>query len=201
MPTEAVILGAGGHGKVVLDAVVSGGRTCRVVDQDPGRVGKTILGLTVEMLDPSISYPLLHVAIGDNMVRRKLRVALDAVVLEWLSVQHPRAVLSTSVSAGEGLFIAANAVVGPDVQLGALTIVNHGAVIDHDCEIGAYCHVAPNATLGGGVKLADGVLVGSGAVLLPGVQVGENAVIGSGAVVTHDVNARMTVLGVPAKEK
>jgi len=41
--------------------------------------------------------------------------------------------------------------------------------------------------------------VGGGAVLLPGVEIGEDAFVGAGAVVTKGVEARMLVVGNPAR--
>lgn len=48
-------------------------------------------------------------------------------------------------------------------------------------------------------RIKKGASLGSGAVILCGVTVGEGAMIGAGAVVTHDVPARATVAGVPAR--
>lgn len=201
MLIDCVILGSGGHGKVVLDAFLISSHACRVMDHDPDRVGSTLLGIKVELFDLDHIPSKMHLAIGDNAVRKKLHQELDAFVSEWVVVRHPDSVVSASAGIGDGVFIAANSIVGADSKIGMMAIVNHGSVVDHDCIVGAYCHVAPNATLGGGVRLANGVLVGSGAVILPGIDVGENAVIGSGAVVTRNVSSGSTVLGVPAKEK
>jgi UDP-2-acetamido-3-amino-2,3-dideoxy-glucuronate N-acetyltransferase len=44
-----------------------------------------------------------------------------------------------------------------------------------------------------------GAALGSGAVIMGGVRVGAGALVGAGAVVTRDVDAGVTVAGVPAR--
>lgn len=203
MPTELFLFGAGGHGKVVLDALYASGRSAVVFDADPDKAGKTFLKNVIQSLPAGYSgMPEYgHVAIGDSRVRRKMAAEFCVAGARLVSVLHPQAVVSASAEVGEGCFIAASAVVGPEAILSDGTIVNHGAVVDHDSQIGAYCHIAPNATLGGQVVLGDEVLVGSGAVILPGIRVGDGAQIGSGAVVTRDVEAGQIMVGIPARSR
>lgn len=198
MHTEIVVYGAGGHGKVVLDAILRLGQQPRLFDDDRTKYGEWLLGIPVE--SPSLlsedDFCRVHVAIGSNSIRRRISVKLGG---DWVTLIHPQASVADSSCIGRGCFIAAAAVLAPDCVLGEGSIVNHGAVVDHDCRIGSFCHVSPNATLGGEVTIGQAVLIGSGAVVLPGVSVSDGATVGAGAVVTHDVAAQATVHGVPAK--
>lgn len=186
------VFGAGGHAKVVLDALDSGAapeRLVTVFDADPAKVGTHIAGRTVAAwpVAATVAYTAVHVAIGSGGARGRTQRQLAEAGARPMSVAHPRAVVSPSARIGDGSFVAAQAVVGPEAALEDGVIVNHGAVVDHDCFVGAFSHIAPNATLGGAVRVGANVLVGAGATILPGVSIGDGAVIAAGATVPRDV--------------
>ncbi len=203
MPTEFFLLGAGGHGKVVLDALYACGNSVRVFDADAGKAGTSLLNNTIYLLSTDLAElpECGHVAVGDNAVRRRVTEEFLSQGKSLLTVLHPHAVVAPSASVADGCFIAAAAVVGPEASLAEGCIINHGAVIDHDAQIGGYCHIAPNVTLGGQVVVGEEVLIGSGAVVLPGIRIGKGARIGAGAVVTRDVEAGQIVIGIPARSR
>lgn len=200
-----VLLGAGGHAKVVYDAIAAAGiaRAVRVMDDDPARAGAAFLGLRIEApVGPLAGVPMhVHVAIGDNRARAGAGDRVRAAGKRLVAVVHPRAQLSPHATVEAGAFVAALAVLAPSVTVGECAIINHSAIVDHDCIVGANAHVAPHATLGGGVRIGAGALIGAGAIVLPGVTVGDWAVVGAGAVVTHPVQGGSTVIGVPARRK
>ena len=205
MPTESLIyvIGAGGHAKVVIDALLAGGvelARLRVADQRPSGAGATVLGAPLQSpaAHRGMAGAYFHVAIGDPATRARLHGELRALGVRPLSVVHPASVVSPHASLGEAVFVAARAVVGPGATLGDGVIVNHGAVVDHDCVVGDFSHIAPNATLGGGVQVGAQALVGAGANVLPGKQVGDLAVVGAGAVLLSDIPAGRHWAGVPA---
>ena len=57
----------------------------------------------------------------------------------------------------------------------------------------------PGANISGGVVIGSGVLIGTGAQVLQYLHVGAGAIVAAGAVVTRDVNAGITVVGIPAR--
>ncbi len=204
MNNKAIYLvGASGHGKVVLDALLQFGMPSErivVTDDSIQLIAKDFLGLpiVVPALQVGASQGLFHVAIGDGKVRQRLFESLEEIGSQPITVLHPRATISRFVSIGPGSFVAAHAVIAPGVIIGRGTIINHGTVIDHDCVIGSFVHISPNSTLGGGVKIGDSVLVGSGATILPGTIVGDRAIIGAGAVVLKNIDVGVICAGVPA---
>lgn len=199
-----VILGAGGHGRVVADAAALQvpARTLVATDRDPARsAGQLLPGVALQSIEQALAHDQahaqVHIAIGDNAARRRESQAIG--VQRLATVVHPRACVSTHARIGPGCFVAAQAVVAPGAQLGQGVIVNHAAVVDHDVRVGDFCHIAPGAVLGGGVTLGSGVLVGSGAAVRLGLKVCDDALIGAGAVVCQDLTEPGVYAGVPAR--
>lgn len=202
MHTDPIhLIGAGGHGRVVADALIATGVAADRFAVRDGREGLTIRG--IDVATPAVADDLsgiqFHIAVGSAAVRAQLYEAAVARGGTPLTVVHPAAIVAADAAMGEGSFIAAAAVVAPLVRTGRATIVNHGAIVDHDVVIGDFCHVAPNATLGGGVRIGNNVLIGSGTVVLPGVLIGDNVTIGAGAVVLADLGPGGTWVGNPAR--
>lgn len=206
MSAEPVILlGAGGHSKVVLASLEAAGRrVAAILDDDPSTAGRRVLGIEVtgpvERLD-SLGAVEAVIAIGDNRMRRQLVPRAEGICpsLSWATAVHPAAVVHPSARLGPGTVVFAGAVIQPDAVVGAHAIVNTGASVDHDCQLGDFVHVAPGARLGGGVTVGEGVLLGIGCAVLPGRSVGAWAVVGAGATVTEDVGDGWTVAGTPAR--
>lgn len=191
------IYGAGGHGKVVLDAMQVSGMHCDGFVDD-GDVA-IWMGLTVQTssnLDLNGEF-LLHLAVGNCKLRETIanKWPLD----RFFSVLHPDASIAKTNEIGLGTFIAAKAVIAPDAKVGNHCIINHSSVIDHDCKVGDYSHIAPQSSLGGASKIGKGTLIGAGAIVLPGINIGDYALVGAGAIVTKDVTSGTIVAGVPAR--
>jgi sugar O-acyltransferase (sialic acid O-acetyltransferase NeuD family) len=194
-----VLLGAGGHAKVVLATLVAcGHEVSEVLDDDAGRHGTSLLGRPVS--GPIAGHRFASrqpatAAIGDNRIRR----GLSTLDLAWVGAVHPAATVHATVSCGAGTVILAGAVVQPDTALGAHVIVNTSAAVDHDCRIGDWVHLAPGCRLAGGVRVEEGALLGIGSAVIPGVTIGAWATVGAGAVVLADVAPGSVVAGVPAR--
>lgn len=210
MPTDpslrstCLLIGAGGHALVVLDALRAShpGMIAEVYDDNPSLAG-------MQLLDAAIRIPVAaaepagqfcHVAIGHNETRRQKASQLQDRGGQLLTVCHPAAIVSPAASLGAGCFLAAGSIIAPGAVVGDGVIVNHGAVVDHHCQVGAWTHLAPRAVIGGGVTIAEGVMLGAGCIVLPGLRIGRQATIGAGAVVTRNVAASETWVGIPAKE-
>ncbi len=204
---NVVIVGAGGHGRVVLDILRLSGRHTVVgfLDADTARAGGSVDGVPV--LGPINLLPKLLkqevrgaiVAIGDNRIRLSYAQLVAEHGLELISAIHPTAVVSPLAKVGKNVCIAAGAILSTDAQVGDSSIINTGAVIDHECRIGAGCHICPGALLAGRVETGSGAFIGLGAKILPCLKVGEFATVGAGAVVREDVPDGATVVGVPAR--
>ncbi|MBC8105509.1 MAG: acetyltransferase [Anaerolineae bacterium] len=206
---DVVIIGAGGHGKVVLDILrAASGSKIRPVgflDADPALIGTSINDLPV--LGPIHHISKLRqqkvcgaiVAIGDNRARFSYARYLLDESIELISAIHPGAIVSTTAKTGRNVVIAAGAIVCADAQIGDSVILNTGCIVDHECEIGESAHICPAAALAGRVRIGAGAFIGLGAKIIQCRTVGAHATIGAGAVVIEDIPANVTAVGVPAR--
>ncbi len=199
---DLIILGAGGHCKVVAD-VISGSTGVRIRaihDVNVSVHGKFIEGCEVTPWPPlqTIAAPI-HIAIGDCNRRADIAEEVLQASIPLYSVISENALISPSAELMLGVFVAAGVIIAADSRIGRATIINHNAVVDHDTMVGDYSHIAPSATLCGGVWVGSRTLIGAGAVVLPGVKVGSGVVIGAGSVVNRDVPNDACVAGMPAR--
>lgn len=206
---SCIILGAGGHARVLIDALQSAGTTnsLGILDAGTGFAGTTIFGVPVlgdDGLLPTLArngtrrFVVAVGSIGDWSARRRLFDQAVALGLSPLTVIHPRSVISPWAEIGPGSQILACAVVNAGARLGKNVIVNTGAIVEHDCTLGDYVHVATGARLASTISIGEGAHVGAGAVIRQCIEIGSNAVIGAGAVVVSNVPPSTTVVGVPA---
>lgn len=196
-----VVVGAGGHGKVVCDALQSIGETVEGFVDDQRGVGDRVLGLPV-LGDTAwlAAHPRrIALGIGDNARRQAVADRLQGAGCVLARVIHAAATVAPSATILEGTVVLARAVINPDAKVDRGTIINTAAVVEHDCVVGAYAHLSPSAALGGGARIGALVHVGLGAVVLPLVTVGDRAIVGAGAVVNRHVEAGVVVRGVPAR--
>ncbi|HSH92069.1 MAG TPA: NeuD/PglB/VioB family sugar acetyltransferase [Ramlibacter sp.] len=196
-----LILGAGGHGRVVADAALASRvwSSVSACDRNPAHsAGELLPGVPLHPIESALaSAAPVHIAIGNAASREREANAIRADLVA--TVIHPAATVSSHATVAAGCFIAAQAVVAPGASLGRCVIVNHGAVIDHDVKVGDFSHIAPLVALGGGSQVGSRTLVGSGASVLPGVRVGDDVVIGAGAVVRDHLDQPGIYAGVPAR--
>tara|TARA_R110000787_G_scaffold89306_4_gene189152 strand:- start:7653 stop:8291 length:639 start_codon:yes stop_codon:yes gene_type:complete len=209
MTQKLVIVGAGGHGKVIADCLRAAGKTITgFVDNDPMRHGERVMGISVLGSDTELEnlarddvYLLNGIgSTGPTDSRRAVFDRLCGMGFIFTDAIHPSAVIAEDVNYGQGIQILANAVINPGCQIGINVVINTRAGIDHDCRLGDHVHIAPGATLSGDVEVGDGAHIGTGASVRNGVTICARATVGVGAAVINDVGAEARVAGVPAKE-
>lgn len=209
MSRPLLVLGAGGHARVLVDALLASGRVLAgIVDRDPRLAGTSLLGVPViggdEVVDEfpqdeillvngvgSVDLPDARIRIFERFSRRGYRFG---------AVVHPSAVVAADVKLGEGAQVMAGSVVQSGCRIGCNVIVNTRAAVDHDGLIGDHSHLAPGVTLSGGVQVGTGVHIGTGATLIHGISIGDGCLIAAGAVVVNSLRAGLKVRGVPARE-
>ncbi len=206
--SRCLILGCGGHGRVVLDILRNAGQAEVVgfVDSDPHMVGRRVDGIEVlGCPDDLASLRTKHtiesaiVAIGNNGVRRAFAHKLTELGFELINAIHPSANIAGNATMGKNVVVAAGSLVCAHCQIGDSVILNTGCIVDHESLIGTATHICPGARLAGRVTVESGAFVGIGATVIQSLRIGYEAIIGAGAVVIRDVAPMSTVVGVPAQ--
>lgn len=194
-----IIVGAGGHGKVVADNALKNGYTdiCFVDDHATGScMGFPVIGTSAEMQSLNDSRTDFIIGIGSNAVRKRIA---ERFAVNWVTIIHPSAQIGMNVSIGKGTVIMAGAAVNPCTRIGSHCIINTRAVVEHDNVIADYAHISPNAALAGNVRVGEGTHIGIGAAVRNNIDICGNCIIGAGGAVVKNITESGTYAGVPAK--
>ncbi|BBP60733.1 acetyltransferase [Pseudomonas sp. St316] len=202
---SVVMIGAGGHAKVLLSLATSAGFNVIGVcaPEFKSREVKTWRGVDIlgddsfiEQLDPG-EVGLIN-GIGQvihNSIRKTIFRRYRDRGFYFPVLIHPSASIDSTASLGQGVQVMAGAVIQADCDIGENTIINTRASIDHDCHVHANVHVAPGAVVCGDSTLCEGVFVGAGATIIQSLTVGENSVVGAGSVLVSSLPADRISLG------
>jgi UDP-perosamine 4-acetyltransferase len=206
---EVILLGGGGHARVLIDLLQMSASYSAIGILDPALDrGTTRLGIPV--LGDDGQLPLLYergiryacVAVGstrDNQKRKELFDHLKQLGYRLPVLVHQKAIVSANVLVDEGVQIMAGAMVQSGAVIGENSIINTGAIVEHDCRIESHVHVCSGAVLSGGCRVGAGAFIGAGATIIQEVDIGADAVIAAGALVISSVAACQKVMGVPAR--
>lgn len=203
--TRVVILGSGGHAKVVIEILRENPALdivgCLAQERGaPSVRGVPVIGDDSELprlRDAGVAHAF--VALGDNRLRLRVIEYVLAQGLQLINAVSRHAVLSPSAQLGTGIAVMAGAVINAEAAVGNGVIVNTGATIDHDCVLGPMSHVGPGTNLAGSVRIGAGAFLGTGCRVTPGIRIGDWSVVGAGSAVFGDIPANVVAVGVPAK--
>ena len=196
-----IIVGAGGHGKVIADNALKNGYTdiSFVDDCAIGEcIGFPIVGTSDEIEKLNDGATDFIIGIGNNATRKLIAEKYN---VNWVSFIHPSAQIAVNVSIGKGTVVMAGAVVNVCASIGCHCIINTGAVVEHDNIIENYVHISPRVALGGTVCIGECTHIGIGAVVKNNISVHSDCVVGAGAVVVKNIKDNGIYIGVPARKK
>ena len=200
---KLIIIGASGQGKVIADiAELCGYCDIFFFDDNPQVkfCGKyEVVGCCKDA--PDYKDADFFVAIGNAAIRRRIQIELINSGFKVVSLIHPSAVISKSVTIGVGTAVMAGAVINPDAVIGQGCIVNTCSSVDHDCVVGDFSHVSVGAHVAGTARIGENTWIGAGAVVSNNIDITDNCMIGAGAVVVKNLTDPATYIGVPAKKK
>ena len=204
MIERVVILGGGGHAKVVADILEEMAELeiegyFAPQPRPDGLYGYRWLGPDASLEEsPAAGVRSAFVAIGDNRRRMDCLEFLKRRGFRLINAVSPRAVISRHAKLGQGVAVMPGAVINAGTQVGDGAIVNTNASVDHDCVIGACAHIAPGVALAGCVSVGEGAFLGVGSSVIPGITIGPWTTVGAGGVVVADLPGSVLALGVPA---
>lgn len=194
-----VIIGAGGHGRVIADIAAKIGYYDKIIFLDDSTNTKV---KTVGKIHHYKRYITDHdfiVAIGNNEIRRNIFDMLINHGAFVTTLIHPNAVISSDVLIGKGTVVMPGAVINVGAKIGECAIINTCSSIDHDCIIGDFTHVSVGAHLAGSVDIGCMSMIGAGATIINNIYICNECIIGAGAVVIRNIYTPGIYTGIPAK--
>lgn len=203
MPKDVIIIGAGGHARVIADIIKkSGDKIVGFLDDNADIQGKTIfdgkivLGDTSEESVKKYSDCYFIIGIGSNRVRKIISEKYSN--LKWYTAIHPSAIIANEVSIEKGSVIMAGAIVNTGTKIGKHCIINTRSSLDHDNIVEDYVHISPGVTLAGNVHIKEKTWICAGTTIINNITINKNNIIGAGSVVIKDITTEnSTYVGVP----
>ena len=146
---KLLIIGAGGHGKVIADIALQLGTYQKVAFLDDNTKIASVIGCeregTMQQLHLESRETEVFVAVGNSKIRQTLCDQVKELGFSMPTLIHPHAVVANDVLLGKGTVVMAGAVINSGVKLGEGVIVNTSSSVDHDCEVGDFSHIAVGA--------------------------------------------------------
>ena len=196
---KLIILGAGGHGRVVAEMAEQLGYSVSFLD-DTQSADDKVIGKISDFKKYIDGYSFF-VAIGNNELRKALLTELGESGVEIATLIHPRSAVSENATIEKGTVVMAGAVVNSGSRIGEGCILNTCSSVDHDCNISDFTHISVGAHLAGNVRIGKESFVCAGATVINNISICEKCIIGAGAVVIKDITESGTYIGVPAVKK
>lgn len=207
MKDKIVVIGGGGHAKVIVSVLKKLNKYEIVGYTDPENKGE-ILGVPYlgndktlnSLYKDGVNYAFIGLGqIKSAERRRKLVGICKSIGFNFPAIISPNAIINEDVSIGNGAVVMDGVTINSSSTIGEFSIVNTNASIDHDCSIGDFTHIAPGVTLSGEVNIGNNVLIGAGACIIQQIKIVDKTIISSGSSVQKNITKVGIYMGVPAK--
>lgn len=204
--TRLLILGAGGHARVLAETALAQGNFSQITFLDDFFASRDrcidlpVIGTLdlVNRFETLKSFPYAIVGIGDIVTRLHWLRFITGIGYQVPVIVHPTAWVSPSASLGGGSVVFAHSCLQANAHAGLGVILNTGSSVDHDSLVADGSHICPGAHIAGDVRIGSRCLIGTGASIKPQVTIGNDVTVGAGASVVHDLPDGVTAVGVPA---
>ena len=162
MNKNLLILGAGGHGRVVKETAEAMGCFDKIDFLDD--ISGSAIGKCADFQQYTGMHKFAFVAFGNNELRYEWMVKLIEFGFKLPTLIHPTAYVSPSATIGEGSIVIAKAAVNANSTIGKGCIISLGALVDHDCHIGECAHINTGAVVKAGSKVERLTKIDAGSI-------------------------------------
>jgi sugar O-acyltransferase (sialic acid O-acetyltransferase NeuD family) len=205
---EIVVVGGGGHAKVVI-SILQKLKRFSVLGYTDLKSNGVLLSIPYLGDDTKLAALNFHpqklnavLAVGQvglGKARYELWKSLHPLGLSFPLIVSPNAIINEGVFADECVVVMDGAVINVGATIGRGAIVNTNSTVEHDVVLDEWVHVAPGATISGGVKVGRFSMIGVGATIIEGRKIAPECVVGAGATVVHDLTEPGVYVGCPAR--
>lgn len=207
MHTPVILLGAGGHAKVLIEVLrLTKRKITGILTAKEKEIGGWVGGIPIlgddrymDRYRPGEIELVNGIGSAKNPeLRMEVFNRYRAKGFRFPTLIHPSAIIAQDFIGGEGVQVMAGCIIQPGCTVGDNVILNTRVSVDHDSQIGAHCHLAPGVVLSGNVRVGDATHIGTGTSVIQGIKIGTACFIAAGSIVTKDITDHQSVRGNPA---
>ena len=212
MNKKLLILGSGGHGRVVADVAEKSKEFEEISFLDNNYLNsnsskefnnKKVIGdISLASLEKfSLNFSHAFVGIGDNKVRLKWLKEIRNFNFLIPIIIDPSAEISKFAEIDKGCFINTNVVIQCNTRIEFGSILNTSCTIDHGSVVGEGTHISPGVNIAGNVNIGKYCWIGIGSQIIQNVRIGNNVIVGGGSLVLKDIPDNIKAFGNPINYK
>ena len=208
MKKKLLILGCGGHGRVVADVAEKCNEYEEISFLDNNYLNsnfskiinsKKVIGeISKENIEKfSTKFSHIFLGIGDNKLRIKWLNIINKMGFKIPIIIDPSAEISKYANLEKGSFINTNVVIQCNSKIKFGSILNTSCTIDHDTIVGEGTHISPGTNIAGNVHIGKYCWIGIGSRIIQNIRIGDNVTVGGGSLVLKDIPNNLKVFGSP----
>lgn len=186
---EIIIIGFGGHAKSIADCIERQGmyHIYGYTDVKDNGVKYEYLGnddVLQSVFDNGVANAVVGIGyLGKGNTRNRIYSLLKDIGYNLPVIIDPSAIVSSSASIGEGVFVGKGAVINTESTIGKMAIINTRALIEHECKIGDFTHVAVTAVVCGQVNIGNDAFIGANSTIIQCMEIKDRGFVPAGAVI------------------
>ena len=203
------IYGTGGFGKEIFDVAYRENATIKkwesiffiddFKENDTSFYLSKVYTLSNVIANHSVENLEVVIAIGEPIVRTKIKEKLKQNYIKLGKVIDPSAIISPTAILSDGVIVTSDCIIASSAYVGENVAINVKSIVGHDIILSNDVVVSSMVNIGGACKIGAGTYLGMGCLIKEGLEIGEEVIIGMGSVVHHNIPNRMFALGNPAR--